>query len=49
MVTTPEIVKRLGDLAYVMVAADPGQSAQIVKEETEAFGRVIRSSGVKAE
>ena len=49
VVTTPEIVKRLGDLAYVMVAADPGQSAQIVKEETEAFGRVIRSSGVKAE
>ena len=49
VVATPEIVKRLGDLAYEMVVADPGQSAQIVKEETEAFGRVIRSSGVKVE
>ena len=46
---SPEVARRIEELAYEILAADPERSARIVKEETEAFARVVRSSGVKAE
>ena len=44
-----EIVKRLEDLAYEVVAADPARSAVILQEETEVFARAVKASGAKAE
>ena len=44
-----EIVKRLEDLSYEGVAADPARSAVVLREETELFARAVKASGAKAE
>ena len=46
---TPELTRRIEDLAYEVVAADPARAALILQEQTELFARVVKSSGAKAE
>ena len=44
-----EITDRLGELALNVVAANPERSSTLLREETELWARVVKSSEAKAE
>src|ERR687896_1408082 len=45
----PEVLKRLSDLSADSLGLSPKESAAFMKQETERWGAVIRSAGVKLE
>jgi tripartite-type tricarboxylate transporter receptor subunit TctC len=48
-VRLPDIAQRLSDLSVVPVGASPQETAEFLKEETEHWRQVVRSTGVKLE
>ena len=49
VVAAPEIVERLGELAFEVIGADPERSAVLIRDETELFAKAVKSSGAKAD
>lgn len=45
----PEVLKRLNDLSADPMGLNPAQTAAFMKQETERWGSVIRTAGVKLE
>lgn len=45
----PEVLKRLNDLSADPMGLSPAQTAAFMKQETERWGSVIRTAGVKLE
>jgi tripartite-type tricarboxylate transporter receptor subunit TctC len=44
---SPDVLKRLSDLSAEPMALSPAETAAFMKQETERWGRVIRSANVK--
>jgi tripartite-type tricarboxylate transporter receptor subunit TctC len=44
---SPDVLKRLADLSAEPMALTPSETAAFMKQETERWGRVIRTAGVK--
>jgi tripartite-type tricarboxylate transporter receptor subunit TctC len=45
----PEVLRRLGEMAAEPMGLSPAETAAFMKQETERWGAVIRSAGVKLE
>jgi tripartite-type tricarboxylate transporter receptor subunit TctC len=45
----PDVLRRLGDLSADPMGLSPAQTAAFMKQETERWGAVIRSAGIKLE
>ncbi len=45
----PDVQKRLGELSAEPMGLTPAQTAEFMKQETERWGAVIRSAGVKVD
>jgi tripartite-type tricarboxylate transporter receptor subunit TctC len=45
----PEVSTRLGELAYLLVAADPDRSAVLMRSEIERWGKAVKASGARIE
>jgi hypothetical protein len=45
----PDVRARFAQLGYEIVGDTPEQYAAAMRAESEAFGRVIRSTGIRAE
>ena len=44
---SPDVLKRLSDLSAEPMALSPAETAAFMKQETERWGRVIRTANVK--
>jgi len=45
----PDVLRRLGDLSADPLGMSPAETAAFMKQETERWGAVVRSAGVKVE
>ena len=45
----PEVLRRLSELSADPLGLSPAETAAFMKQETERWGAVIRSAGVKLE
>jgi tripartite-type tricarboxylate transporter receptor subunit TctC len=45
----PDLLKRLDEMAAEPMGLSPAETAAFMKQETERWGAVIRSAGVKLE
>ena len=48
-VKQPEVVRRMLDLSFEAIGGTPGEMALLVRQETERWGKVIRTTGARAD
>ena len=46
-VKSPEFIKRMTDLGYEIVGGTPDQMAEMIKEEIQRWGPIVKASGAK--
>jgi tripartite-type tricarboxylate transporter receptor subunit TctC len=46
---SPDFVKRMGDLGYIMIGSTPEQMTEMLKAEVVRWGPIVKSSGAKAD